>query len=468
MGSNKNEMAKIRSPFVTQADRFAVSLKRMADTFLLMEDAKNSFSSEEIVEMYESVARNVCSTCSRRAECYEKEKEKVYQMVYELLETIEAYGVELNVEVKRGLQKNCVRAPKFLRETLRAFQEAKQRMVWNNRMIQNRESCAMQLDSFAQMVQSATRELDASIFSDPPLEKKIRFHLKKAGVKLLSSVFFVNSQGRYEIHVTVKTEKGTCLATRTVARLLTECTGRKMCPAQDERPVLGQDYNTLVFVEGPKYYTLQGIARIGKECSKISGDNFVTMKLPGGKEAVILSDGMGSGERASKESAMIVEMLEELLQAGFPQETALSMINTALVMGREDVCFSTIDMSCFDLYTGECRFSKAGAATTFIRKNDRMEHIYSDSLPLGVVPKQQIEEMKRDLEAGDIVVMLTDGVMDALPSGKQEELLDLIIGGTSIENPKELAHYILEKVLELSTDNPKDDMTILVAGIWTV
>ena len=49
---------------------------------------------------------------------------------------------------------------------------------------------------------------------------------------------------------------------------------------------------------------------------------------------MILSDGMGSGERAFRESAMVVEMLEELLTAGFPKETAIQMMNTALVMGR--------------------------------------------------------------------------------------------------------------------------------------
>ena len=45
-------------------------------------------------------------------------------------------------------------------------------------------------------------------------------------------------------------------------------------------------------------------------------------------------------------------------------------------------------------------------------------------------------------------------------------MLDLIIGGTSLENPKELAHYILQSVLELTNGEPKDDMTVLVAGIW--
>ena len=74
--------------------------------------------------------------------------------------------------------------------------------------------------------------------------------------------------------------------------------------------------------------------------------------LPGGKKGVALSDGMGSGEEAFKESTMVVEMLEELLEAGFPVKMAIQMMNTALVIGREDVRFSTIDAPIFDLYTG--------------------------------------------------------------------------------------------------------------------
>ena len=115
--------------------------------------------------------------------------------------------------------------------------------------------------------------------------------------------------------------------------------------------------------KGHVFIRLQGIAKIGKGCRKISGDSFSMMEMPGGRKGIILSDGMGAGEAAFKESAMVVEMLEELLAAGFPKETAIQMLNTALVMGREEVRFSTIDMSVFDLYSGKCEFVKGGAST---------------------------------------------------------------------------------------------------------
>ncbi|MEG0720844.1 MAG: serine/threonine protein phosphatase, partial [Lachnospiraceae bacterium] len=58
--------------------------------------------------------------------------------------------------------------------------------------------------------------------------------------------------------------------------------------------------------------------------------------------------------------------------------------------------------------------------------------------------------------------------MDALPVAEQEMLMDTIIGGTEICNPRELAHHILEQILEWSGEAPLDDMTVLVVGIWSL
>ena len=62
--------------------------------------------------------------------------------------------------------------------------------------------------------------------------------------------------------------------------------------------------------------------------------------------------------------------------------------------------------------------------------------------------------------------MVTDGVMDALPVGEQESLIGKFIRGTESQNPKEMAHYILEQVLEWTGEVPIDDMTIIVIGVW--
>lgn len=456
------------NPYVIQIDKFVNSLGKLSRVFLDLEEGIGQLTKEEYKSMCEEVGERVCKSCGHKEVCLANHHMRRDEMVREVVHTVENYGAELNVEVKRKIQKKCIHAPQFLKAILDVYKHEKQNQSWKQRMAQSREGCAVQLDTFAQMIQHTTRELNAGIFEDEHLEKKIKTKFTKAGLKMLSTVFFVTEDGRYEIHVTIKSAKGECVTTKAVAKMISDCVGRTMTLGRDERPVVGNEYCTITCTEGVRYHTLQGVAKIGKGCEKISGDNFSMLELPGGKQGVILSDGMGAGQKAYRESAMVVEVLEELLHAGFPQETALQMLNTALVMGREEVRFSTIDMSVFDLYTGACEFLKAGASTTFVKYPDQVEQIKSTSLPLGVVAKLDMQSFERELVDGTYVIMVTDGVMDALPVGEQDFLMQMILEGTSLNNPKEMAHHILEQVLECSGEVPLDDMTVLVIGIWTL
>ena len=446
------------NPYVVQMDKFADSLQHLSKTFLNMEAYKGTLSREEIDEMFEKVTGNVCAGCERRGECLGEKHSVTYQMMYEILCAAEEYGAELNMELKRRLKRQCLFAPRFLRESLEEFENAKQILMWNHRLVQAREGYARQLTSFA--------KLDAGIFQDDHLEKRIKAALKKENVKLLSVVFYMTQQGKYEVHLTVKAMKGRVVLAKDVAFLVGKCIGRTMIPRQGERLVIGEEYGTIACMEGAKFQTLQGVARIGKGLEEISGDTFLMKDLPGGRKGVALSDGMGSGEEAFRDSTMVVEMLEELLEAGFPVETAVQMMNTALVTGREEVKFCTLDVCLFDLYQGSCEFVKAGASATFIKRKKEVEKIESTTLPIGVVQNIELDREERNLESGEYVIMVTDGVMDALPEGSQEEKLVEFIRETDIVNPTEFARGILSQVLKSSGGMPMDDMTVLVIGIW--
>ena len=455
------------NPYVVQMDKFADSLKHLSKTFLKLEGYKGTFTKEELEEMFEKVTDKVCRNCENREMCLGEKRVYTYQAMHEILCAAVEYGAELNIELKRKLKSQCILAPRFLRETLEVFENAKEILMWNNRMVQNREGYAGQLKSFAKMIQYTTRELDAGIFEDEHMEKRLKTRLKKAGIRMLSAVFYMTPQGKYEIHLTVKAMKGQSVSTRELVRLVGDSVGRKMMPGRGERPVIGEDYCTVACMEGARFHTLQGVARIGKGCEKISGDTFLMTELPGGKQGIALSDGMGSGEDAFRESSMVVEMLEELLGAGFPVKTAVQMMNTALVIGREEVRFCTVDVALFDLYEGACEFVKAGAAATFLKRQGEVEIIRSATLPIGVLQDIEIDTETRRLESGDYVIMVTDGVMDALPAGEQDVLMCTFIQDTDILNPRELAHHILGRVLEWSGEVPLDDMTVLVAGLWS-
>ncbi len=466
--SDLKEKTVFINPYVIQMDKFADSLMHLSRTFFTLEDYKKTLSKEETEKMFQKVTEKVCENCEKKEVCLQDNRIITYQMMYEILCTAEEFGAELNVELKRKLQKKCLLAPRFLRETLESFENAKQVLVWNNKMVQNRQGYVGHLSDFAKMIQYTTRELDAGIFEDEHLERKLKNHMKKCGVKMLSSVFYVTAEGKYEIHLTLRAQKGQCVAIKELSAEVGKCVGKVMMPQQGERPILGNEYCTVAFIEGANYQILHGIAKIGKDCESVSGDTFLMTDLPGGKKGIALSDGMGSGEKAFQESTMVVEMLEELLEAGFPILTAIQMMNTALVIGRDDVRFCTIDACLFDLYLGKCEIVKAGASATFIKRKDKVEKVTSTTLPIGVIQDIEIEASERELESGDFVIMVTDGVMDALPYGEQESLMSSFIQEADILNPKELAHHLLGRVLEASGEVPRDDMTILAAGIWKI
>ena len=125
-----------------------------------------------------------------------------------------------------------------------------------------------------------------------------------------------------------------------------------------------------------------------------------------------------------------------------------------------------MDVCSLDLYTGVCNFLKAGAASTFIRRDQWVETIRSTSMAAGLIQQLDFETSVRKLYDGDYLVMVTDGVLDALPASREEETMKDILLNIHSPSPREFGRAVLEKVLSYCGYRARDDMTVLVAGIW--
>ena len=95
-----------------------------------------------------------------------------------------------------------------------------------------------------------------------------------------------------------------------------------------------------------------------------------------------------------------------------------------MIRGEDDL-YSTVDICSLDLYTGCCDLYKIGAATTFLIRRDFIERVESSSLPVGVSHRMDLPHTKKQLESGDFLVMISDGVLECL----QEEDPDLAMCG---------------------------------------
>ena len=106
---------------------------------------------------------------------------------------------------------------------------------------------------------------------------------------------------------------------------------------------------------------------------------------------------------------------------------------------------------------------KAGAAATYILRGDWMESIHSTTLPAGVLASVSYDVKQKKLYDGDYVIMLSDGVLESGEGG--EEFLMQALSKAESKSPQELANIILEAALTREQYCPKDDMTVLVAGL---
>lgn len=208
-----------------------------------------------------------------------------------------------------------------------------------------------------------------------------------------------------------------------------------------------------------------GVVGAAKEGFDVSGDDFCFSELKNGRYLLALSDGMGVGEKAAKCSRRTLDLLERFLDAGFDYNAALGIVNSAMAASSSDDRFSTVDMAVIDTCTGMTDFIKAGSAASFVKRGSRVETIMGGSLPVGIMDEVNPKVIRRDLKSGDILILVTDGVIDAL-SGCQdgEEQLKKLLCDVRTTNPQEIAEDILKKAR--LGGNARDDMTVLVARLW--
>lgn len=207
-------------------------------------------------------------------------------------------------------------------------------------------------------------------------------------------------------------------------------------------------------------YTLRiGAAALAKEGSRMTGDS-MGMRRIRNQVVLLLSDGMGSGDEAHRESAAAVALLGDLLSIGFALSEALECVNRLLMQraGESDM-FATMDVLLFDLASGEAQFVKYGAPPSYILRGGKVLTLYAEALPAGIVKEARPALHVAPLKRGDTVVLMTDGAFEAFGSELARALLEKVGGANTADDAAQsLLHTAREK-------SGSDDMTVIVARI---
>ena len=210
----------------------------------------------------------------------------------------------------------------------------------------------------------------------------------------------------------------------------------------------------LTYREKPCYTLGQWQVQLPAEENGTCGDTLRLVKGEEGIQALILSDGMGTGAPAALDSAMLCNLVGRLLEAGIPCGSALRLVNSALMVkgGRESL--ATLDTTVVDCYTGTALFYKAGAAPTFLRRQGRAMRLEATSLPAGILDCVEPVERRFDLREGDLILMVSDGVPTEEPWVEEQ------LAAWEGEDPAELCRRIAEAARLRCRELKPDDITV--------
>ena len=203
-----------------------------------------------------------------------------------------------------------------------------------------------------------------------------------------------------------------------------------------------------------------GVTTFTKTGNLMSGDNYASIAFSTTQHAFILSDGMGVGESAAKMSATALTLLEQLLTTGFDPEGAIQALNSILVLRSPEESFVTIDMAILDLESVNLKLIKVGASTSYLITPSGVKSFASSSLPAGILNQIDIPVIETEMQSGEMLVLLTDGVQDVSKEGK--DWIPDFLERTTVNRSQEIADLIGQEARRLSGGALDDDGIILV------
>ncbi len=312
-----------------------------------------------------------------------------------------------------------------------------------------------QFFTISDMLKSLAEEFDGEEVFNAAAAARIRRRLKEREIypKCVSAVEDAHGRMRVEILCSGNNAK---LKTPSLGREVGRLCGRYF--NQGKTTYLKED-TLLSFYEKPGYCVEAGSAQYSAE-GKICGDTVKTADDGRGHTVLIISDGMGTGSRAALDGAMGAGLLSRLVGAGFGFDSALKIINGALLVKSGDESLATLDIANIDTYTGKCEIMKAGAPATYFIKEGRLNKCELSSMPAGILRGIDFARRTAVLSVGDRIVMMSDGVTELGEAFIKDTLTSL-----GDDSPQKSAEMIIDRAVKAGEGRRLDDMSVIVARL---
>lgn len=463
--SQKGEMKIHETSFASPDFDAARKIRHMSDSFRGLADIYKKISdkgekrSGSVIYPIKEIKDKVCTACPRKEKCFSKDGAAI--------KTLEKVSSPWNLNpasLPQPLPSVCHRCDSFTQIIKEHYAKSKSDKMWTGKINECRNLIARQLFGISESLKKNADEI--CVKRDEKAEENLWSVFDDAGSCPCMIYAEEKLDGEYDIEIYFH-EKDVDRETKTKSLSLVEkALGQKV-----EFAGTRKEKDKIVFVFCPKrgYSASFGYATMPKRGEKVCGDSFNVIYTKRDKMVMILSDGMGSGEEAARQSRETVALMENFLKCGFETELCAQLINSSLILKGEKESFATLDLCVIDLSLSSISFTKLGAATSYIKLENKIFPVKARSLPAGILTETEAEKHMLSFESDTIILLMSDGVADISlknpnAEGWIKEELEKITPGT---NPQIIARRILDRAASF-TGGTSDDMTVIAASILKV
>ena len=203
------------------------------------------------------------------------------------------------------------------------------------------------------------------------------------------------------------------------------------------------------------------VAAVYSPAQERGGDFYVVAPRKSGDTLVVIGDVCGRGAVAATFAEKVGPYVRFVAQSALTPNEFLNLTNGVVARTLPEHLFVTATCAILDARNGRATIANAGHVPPILRRTDGTTKLVARASgpPLGTMPQYQWQEESVSLEVGDILVLMTDGVLEAV----EEDLLEMpslsgIVSGTS-DGIERINRRILSEVARRG-ERP-DDLTLL-------
>lgn len=422
---------------------------------------------ENLSKLFSAVGNQVCESCLNRPVCWEENYYRTYQhllSIFNQLDSRPLQGKQLPLEFRE----ECINAGKMVDVVNQVLEKDKICAYWRNKIKDQTQMVSEQMKAAGNIIAGLAQEIEKPRLYDGKLANILREKARKIGCEIDNVRISGGKQARQiEFEKAPCPKAGECVTSimpLVVSTLQERFTLVKKCGDKESGARC-----KICMKAALRYQMKSAVASAAKGGKRICGDSVKITPLSLGKVSLMLSDGMGSGRSAARESRLTVNYLSKLLEQNFDVDIAVKTVNSLLLAQSKGDKFATVDMAIVDRYTGEAEFLKIASAPSFIKRVREVKTIQAKSLPVGILSQIEIEPIKMQLAVNDMLVMVSDGIADLkhikFRCDDKEGWLVNFLRRSTIEDEQKFADAILQEAIRISGGEAKDDMTVLVTTL---